>query len=263
MRRARVVTVAVYERVVRASLERVWENVLDWEHLPSLHRGAFSSIRRIESGEWGWSAEVKVPGSARAIGLRVALDRDELRYVTTTTDGPGAGTEIWTFLEPKGEHETALRVEFRVPDVSPERIATLGAGYRTLYAKLWDEDEAMMRRREAMLAAQRNPPAKRRTPLALGAEADVRAKLPLDVVMDGRPLRVVELDGALVAHSTVCPHWLGPLEAGKQEGSVLACPWHDYRFDLRTGRSCDGRGLRLDPAPVVRVEEGQVSLVWS
>src|SRR5262245_7324795 len=263
MRRARIVTVAVYERVIRASLERIWENVLDWEHLPSLHRESFGAIRRIESGEWGWSAEVKVPGSERALGLRVALDRDELRYVTTTTDGPGAGTEIWTFLEPKAEHETRIRVEFRVPDVSPERIATLGAGYRTLYAKLWDEDEAMMRRREARLAARKRPPAKSRAPLALGTEADVRARLPLDVLVDDRPFRVIELDGALVAHSTVCPHWLGPLGAGKREGAVVACPWHDYRFDLRTGRSCDGRGLRLEPAPAVRVEEGQVYLIWS
>src|SRR5262245_16363383 len=193
MRKPRIVTVAVYERLIRASLERVWENVLDWEHLPALHRASFASVKRIESGEWGWSAEVKVPGSERAIGLRVELDRENLRYVTATTDGPGAGTEIWTFLAPASEHETRIRVEFRVPDVSPERIATLGAGYRALYAKLWDEDEAMMRRREAMLAAQRNPQPRSREPLALGAEADVRAKLPLDVVMDGRPFRIVDL----------------------------------------------------------------------
>jgi len=263
MRRARIVTVAVYERLIRASLERIWENVLDWEHLPALHRESFTSVRRIESGEWGWSAQVRVPGSERELTLRVALDRDALRYVTTTVEGPGAGTEIWTTLEPKSERETQIRVEFRVPDVSPERIATLGAGYRAVYAKLWDEDEAMMRRREAMLAAQKQPQARSREPLELGAEADVRAKLPLDVVVDGRPFRIVELDGALVAHSTVCPHWLGPLEAGRREGYTVACPWHDYRFDLRTARSCDGRGLRLAPAPEVRLEGGQVSLRWS
>jgi nitrite reductase/ring-hydroxylating ferredoxin subunit len=117
----------------------------------------------------------------------------------------------------------------------------------------------MMRRRQAQLDLQRRPPPRSRDVLELGALADVREKLPLDVTLDGRPFRVVELDGELVAHSTVCPHWLGPLEAGKREGSVLACPWHDYRFDLRTGRSCDGRGLRLGPAPAVRIESGQVS----
>jgi nitrite reductase/ring-hydroxylating ferredoxin subunit len=263
MRSARVVTVAVYERLIRASLERIWENVLDWEHLPSLHRESFTSVRRIDSGDWGWSAHVRVPGSERDITLRVAIDRENLRYVTATTEGPGAGTEIWTSLAPKGEHETQIRVEFRVPDVSPERVATLGNGYRAIYTKLWDEDEAMMRRRTLLLEAQRKPQPRSREVLELGALADVRAKLPLDVVMDGRPFRVIELDGELLAHSTVCPHWLGPLEAGEREGSVVACPWHDYRYDLRTGRSCDGRGLRLAPAPSVRIEDGQVSLAWS
>ena len=263
MRRAHVTTVAVYERLIRASLERVWENVLDWEHLPALHRESFLAVRRIDSGEWGWSAQVRVPGSEREIALRVALDRDNLRYVTATTEGPGAGTEIWTSLEPKSEHETQIRVEFRVPDVSPERVATLGAGYRSLYAKLWDEDEAMMRRRQAQLDLQRRPLPRSRDVLELGALADVRGKLPLDLTLDGRPFRIVELDGELVAHSTVCPHWLGPLEAGKREGSVVACPWHDYRFDLRTGRSCDGRGLRLGPAPRVRTgPDGQVRVAW-
>jgi nitrite reductase/ring-hydroxylating ferredoxin subunit len=263
MRRAHVVTVAVYERLIRASPERIWENVLDWEHLPSLHRESFSSVRRIDSGDWGFTAEVKVPGSERAMTLRVALEREQLRYVTATIEGPGAGTEIWTHLEPKSEHETQIRVEFRVPDVSPERVATLGNGYRALYAKLWDEDEAMMRRRQALLDAQRRPEPRSREVLELGALEDVRAKLPLDLVLDGRPFRVVDVDGGLVAHSTVCPHWLGPLELAKREGSVIACPWHDYRFDLRTGRSCDGRGLRLAPAPSVRIENGQVSLGWS
>ena len=263
MRRTRLTSVATYERVLPVSAERIFENVLDWEHLPSLHRGAFASIRRVDAGDWGWTAQLRGRGSdAREMTVQVVLHRDELRYVTATIEGPGKGTEIWTQLEPRGEHETAIRVEFLVPEVSPERRAALGAGYRALYAKLWDEDEGMMRRRQALLDAQRRPQ-RRGEALELGSLADVRAKLPLDVTLDGRPFRVVELDGTLVAHSTVCPHWLGPLEAGVREGSVIACPWHDYRFDLRTGRSCDGRGLRLGPAPSVRIENGRVSLAWA
>ena len=42
-------SVAVYERTIRASLERVWENVLDWEHLPWLHRRTFGHIRLLET----------------------------------------------------------------------------------------------------------------------------------------------------------------------------------------------------------------------
>ena len=30
----------------------------------------------------------------------------------------------------------------------------------------------------------------------------------------------------------------------------FVCPWHGYRFDLRTGDSTDGHRLRLDTRPV-------------
>ena len=80
-------------------------------------------------------------------------------------------------------------------------------------------------------------------------------RLPLLVELDGEPFRILELeDGVLVAHSTICPHWLGPLDEAAPENGVLRCPWHGYRFDLRTGMSVDGRGCRLAPAPRVVVD---------
>jgi DNA-binding XRE family transcriptional regulator len=33
-----------YNREVRAGIERIWENVFDWEHLPVLHGSYFSHI---------------------------------------------------------------------------------------------------------------------------------------------------------------------------------------------------------------------------
>ena len=264
MRRARLTSVATYERVLPVSAERIWENVLDWEHLPSLHRDAFASIRRSDAGDWGWSAQVRGRGAdAREMTIQVVLERDQLRYVTATLEGPGKGTEIWTQLEPKGEHETAIRVDFLVPEVSPERRATVGAGYRALYAKLWDEDEAMMVRRAKLLARTRAARPASGARVELGALSDVRAKLPLVVEHAGRPWRVVELDGSLAAFSAICPHALGPLEQAPLAGSTLECPWHGYRFDVKTGRSCDGRGLSLAPAPRVEVgADSSVALIF-
>ena len=99
--------------------------------------------------------------------------------------------------------------------------------------------------------------------MRLGPLSELRPRLPLLVELDGEPFRVLELeDGALVAHSTICPHWLGPLDEAAPENGVLRCPWHGYRFDLRTGASADGRGCRLAPAPHVVVDPvtGEVSL---
>ena len=70
----------------------------------------------------------------------------------------------------------------------------------------------------------------------------------------GERIRVVELGGELVAHATRCPHWLGPLEDAPLEDGCVSCPWHGYRFDVRTGRSADGRRLRLAPAARIEVD---------
>jgi len=45
---------------------------------------------------------------------------------------------------------------------------------------------------------------------------------------------VVELNGEILAWSTICPHFGGRLEARVGEGA-FQCRWHGWRFDLRTG----------------------------
>ena len=254
---------ATYSRVVRAGIERIWENVLDWEHLPALHEIYFNHVVLIDIGSWGWRVElIKRPGTTdRRMLLELQIDRAKARYRVRILAGDGMGTEIWTLLEPLGPQRTAIEVRFYLPEHRPERLAVLGEKYRSSYARLWDQDEAMMVRREALLARSRTRSRVSGASLRLGSLSELR--LPLLVELDGEPFRILELeDGVLVAHSTICPHWLGPLEEAAPENGVLRCPWHGYRFDLRTGASADGRGCRLAPAPSVFVDPvtGEVSL---
>ena len=83
----------------------------------------------------------------------------------------------------------------------------------------------------------------------LGTARDVRAKLPLCVEWAGRSFRIVAIDGELVVHATICPHRLGPLDEAAVEDGIVTCPWHGWRFDLRSGRALDGRRARLAPPP--------------
>jgi nitrite reductase/ring-hydroxylating ferredoxin subunit len=39
-----------------------------------------------------------------------------------------------------------------------------------------------------------------------------------------------------VAFEPRCPHALGPLAEAKRHGDVIICPWHFFRFDLKTGK---------------------------
>ncbi len=256
--------VAVYERTVAASLERVWENVRDWEHLPWLHRSSFRSIECVDSGAWGWRARVGLaPASTGGeILIELRIEPERLRYVTRTLEGSGRGTEIWTRLDPLDDARTDIAVEFQLPDVAPEAADSLGAAFTRLYTRLWDEDEAMMQRRSAELSRRAVPVHSDPAAVPLGSLEELRARLPLQVEYAGRRFRVVEVDGTLLAHATVCAHALGPLDDAEVEDGCIRCPWHGYRYDVRTGRSADGRGLRLATAPrvVVDADSGTLQL---
>jgi nitrite reductase/ring-hydroxylating ferredoxin subunit len=256
---------ATYALEVRVGIERIWENVLDWEHLPALHEIYFDHVALIEIGDWGWRVELtKTPGTVdRGMLLELQVDREKARYRVRILAGDGAGTEIWTLLEALAPQRTAIEVRFYLPEQRPEKLAVLGEKYRSSYARLWDEDEAMMIRREALLARRGTPSERSGVSLALGPISELRSRLPRLVELNGEPFRILELeDGEFVAHSTICPHWLGPLEDAAPKNGILRCPWHGYRFDLRTGASADGRGCRLAPAPRVVVDPatGEVTL---
>jgi nitrite reductase/ring-hydroxylating ferredoxin subunit len=254
---SQAIHVGTYERAVHASLPRVWENVHDWEHLPWLHRSTFCSIELLGSGDWGWRALVGLqPAEARReIEIELRVEAED-RYVVRTLAGEGEGTEIRTILATRGVDDTDARVEFRVPGVASQQVEGLGAAFKSLYAQLWDEDESMIRLRSDRLARRGGPSARDRGRVALGT----LGKLPRIVEAHGRHYRIVELEGEVYAHTTVCPHRLGPLEDAEIGGAALVCPWHGYRFDLRTGCNLDGHRLRLPPSP--RVEQDASQSAW-
>jgi len=89
--------------------------------------------------------------------------------------------------------------------------------------------------------------------------------------MDDLPagqLKLVEAGGTRVvlarvrdevfACSDECTHQGGPLSEGRLSGARLACPWHGWMYDVRTGQCVlPGRGARVAQYPV-RVDEGEV-----
>ena len=92
------------------------------------------------------------------------------------------------------------------------------------------------------------------------------------VTVEGRDIIVFNVKGELFALSDKCPHRGASLskgvltglvvgcEPGRYEyaraGEIIRCPWHQWEFDLRTGRSqCDPKRMRLMSFPA-SVEPG-------
>jgi nitrite reductase/ring-hydroxylating ferredoxin subunit len=55
------------------------------------------------------------------------------------------------------------------------------------------------------------------------------------LVHGGHVYAVFELDGETVVTDNACPHNGGPLSEGRVRDGAVVCPWHWFRFDLRTG----------------------------
>ncbi len=57
------------------------------------------------------------------------------------------------------------------------------------------------------------------------------------VEVEGKRLALFRHQGEFFALDETCPHRGGPLHEGLIQEGVVACPWHLWQFDLRTGVS--------------------------
>ena len=86
--------------------------------------------------------------------------------------------------------------------------------------------------------------------------ADASTRL---VTVLGRKVALTRVGDEVFAMRDACPHRAGPMSygtvsAGRME---LICPWHRFRFDLRTGASITNPELINETYPVV-IENGEV-----
>ena len=76
-----------YNRVVGASLTRIWENVFDWQHLPVLHNTYCNHVELMEIGVAGWRVKLtKQPGD-----VTVGPDPDRAKQGRCGCDELGNG----------------------------------------------------------------------------------------------------------------------------------------------------------------------------
>jgi nitrite reductase (NADH) small subunit len=89
----------------------------------------------------------------------------------------------------------------------------------------------------------------------------------------GMSVGLFRVHDEIVAVLNICPHELAPVCRGTQrgttlpsapgefvwgrEGEILACPWHQWEFELKTGRCLVDDKVRLRTFPV-SVEDGEV-----
>ncbi|MFI5404812.1 MAG: Rieske (2Fe-2S) protein [Candidatus Gagatemarchaeaceae archaeon] len=74
------------------------------------------------------------------------------------------------------------------------------------------------------------------------------------VKMGGAEVWVANIEGTLFAHPNKCTHAGGPVGKGKLNGTIIQCPWHGSKFDVRTGVVVGPPAQVQLPSYEVRVE---------
>ena len=79
------------------------------------------------------------------------------------------------------------------------------------------------------------------------------------VEVKGIWIALFNVDGIFYAVDNTCPHAGGPLGEGKLAEAIVECPWHGWRFDLRTGMRVGNPNFEV-PCCQVRIVDEQVQI---
>ena len=65
------------------------------------------------------------------------------------------------------------------------------------------------------------------------------------VTVEGTPVLLVKTKGQIFAIDNRCPHMGCGFSGGSLDGTVIICPCHDWRFDLKTGEYEEEKEITL------------------
>ena len=68
----------------------------------------------------------------------------------------------------------------------------------------------------------------------------------ITVAVAGRLVAAFNVDGEDCAIDDLCPHMGAAVGTDEAYRGAVACPWHAWRFDIRTGTWCDNPKLKVD-----------------
>tara|TARA_B100001123_G_C14661581_1_gene769831 strand:- start:282 stop:596 length:315 start_codon:yes stop_codon:yes gene_type:complete len=55
------------------------------------------------------------------------------------------------------------------------------------------------------------------------------------IIHDGTPIAIFKIENEFFAIDNRCPHRGASLGDGKLTGNVISCPWHSWKFSIKSG----------------------------
>ena len=94
----------------------------------------------------------------------------------------------------------------------------------------------------------------------VAAEADLFEGAGIAVAPEGQDIAVFKLEDGVYAINNLCSHGNAKLCDGFLEGHEIECPFHQGRFDIRTGAATCAPATEAVKTWPVKMEAGRVYL---
>jgi ferredoxin-NADP reductase/nitrite reductase/ring-hydroxylating ferredoxin subunit len=87
---------------------------------------------------------------------------------------------------------------------------------------------------------------------------DIQPSHMKEVQLDGEIICLANIEGKYYAIGNICTHEGGPLADGTLEGYEVECPWHNSKFDVRTGEVKEPPASEPEPTYQVKVDGNNI-----
>jgi NAD(P)H-dependent nitrite reductase small subunit len=95
--------------------------------------------------------------------------------------------------------------------------------------------------------------------VTVGRSEEVGPGQSLVVEVNGNEVAVFNVNGTYFAIDNMCAHQGGPLGEGLLEGENVICPWHSWKYNVKTG-ICATNPSRKVKTYSVKIENGQIQV---
>src|SRR5919199_5280321 len=87
---------------------------------------------------------------------------------------------------------------------------------------------------------------------------DIQPSQMKEVEVNGENICVANVEGKYYAIGSICTHEGGPLADGTLEGYEVECPWHNSKFDVRTGEVRSPPASEPEPTYEIKVDGNSI-----
>ena len=80
--------------------------------------------------------------------------------------------------------------------------------------------------------------------------SELQEGVGIAVQAGGQTIAIFKCGGEISAVNNVCPHRGGPLAEGFVQDGRVACPWHGWAFEIKTGKHAMNPAIQIPSYPV-------------